>query len=132
MERKLAMGLAAVAALGLLLYLRKSGANAATAGTGGVITSNAALLNSMLGNASQGWGSTPVTIIANKQPAAVADSTAKAPAPAPAPAPAAYVPSNDGFAVGGSTAGKTYAAASPVDMNNPWVQLANGQYSGNA
>lgn len=81
MERRLAMGLAAVAALGLLLYLRKGNASAETAGTGGVLTSNAALLNSMLGNAAAGWGANPVTITVNKQPAAVSDAAASGSAP---------------------------------------------------
>lgn len=92
MDRRLTMGLAAVAALGLLLYLRKSAAAAEAAGTGGVLTSNAALLNAAMGNAEAGWGATPVTIIAAAAPAAVSDAAARSPAPAPTPAPAPLEP----------------------------------------
>lgn len=55
MERKTVIGLAAVAAVAVLLYMRKQGASAATAGTGGVLSSNAAALNAAMGNVAQGF-----------------------------------------------------------------------------
>lgn len=82
MERKTVIGLAAVAAVAVLLYLRKRGADAATAGTGGVLTSNAAALNAAMGNVPAGLK--PVTINVTPKPTVV-DSVARAPAPAPAP-----------------------------------------------
>lgn len=88
MDRKIIMGVAAVAGIGLLLYLRKSGDSSAIGASG-----------SMLGAASaaNNWASQPI-IINTKAPPTVADTTAKSPPPAPAPS---Y--SSGGFSIGGSS-----------------------------
>lgn len=84
MNRKIIMGVAAVAGIGLLLFLRSSAASKATSNTGGVLTSNTAALNEAMGNASGAWAKQPVTITVNQTKPAVADTVAASPAPAPA------------------------------------------------
>lgn len=79
MDRKIVMGVAAVAGIGLLLYLRKSGDSSTIAGAGTLMGAAAAANN---------WATQPI-VINTKAPPVVADTTAKSPAPAPAPAPAA-------------------------------------------
>lgn len=78
MDRKIVMGVAAVAGIGLLLYLRKSGDFSAI-GSAGTLVGAASAANN--------WATQPI-VINTKAPPVVADTTAKSPAPAPAPAPA--------------------------------------------
>lgn len=104
MDRKIVMGVAAVAGIGLLLYMRKSGDQATLAGT-------------PISSGISGWASQPIVINATTKPLAVADTTAAAPAPvakAPAPAPAS-VP----WAM-------TPAAPDPIWNGSEWRQT-NGQ-----
>lgn len=77
MERKAIMGVAAVAGIGLLLYLRKTGDSASIAGAGSLVGAASGASN---------WAAQPI-IINTKAPPVVADATAQSPAPAPAPAP---------------------------------------------
>jgi len=79
MDRKIVMGVAAVAGIGLLLYLRKSGDSSAI-GSAGTLLGAAAAANN--------WATQPI-VINTKAPAVVADQAAKTPAPAPAPSVAA-------------------------------------------
>lgn len=74
MDRKIVMGVAAVAGIGLLLYMRKSGDQATLAGTP---------ISSGISN----WASQPIVINATTKPQAVADTNTKSPAPTPMPAP---------------------------------------------
>lgn len=79
MDRKIIMGVAAVAGIGLLLYLRKSGDSSAIGASGSMLGAAAAANN---------WASQPYVITTNTKAPAVVDSSAKSPAPDPAPAPA--------------------------------------------
>ncbi|PTT21652.1 hypothetical protein DBR12_06165 [Acidovorax sp. HMWF029] len=83
MDRKIVMGVAAVAGIGLLLYLRKSG-DAGAIGSAGTLVGAASAANN--------WATQPI-VINTKAPPVVADATAKSPAPATA----------SGAAWGGST-----------------------------
>ncbi|CAN7408950.1 hypothetical protein [Acidovorax sp. LjRoot194] len=78
MDRKLLMGVAAVAGIGLLLYLRKSGDQATLAGSSSLVGA--------LGGGSA-WASQPIVVNAPNKPA-VADASAISAAPPP-PKPAA-------------------------------------------
>lgn len=73
------MGIAAVAGIGLLLYLRKSGDGAAIASTGGTMA-NGASLGGL-------WGASPIAVVSTKP--AVVDASAASRAPAPTAAPPA-------------------------------------------
>lgn len=86
MERKTVIGLAAVAAVAVLLYMRKQGASAATAGTGGVLSSNAAALNAAMGNVAQGFVNPQAAAKPTAINVLVASPTKPQTAPAPAPA----------------------------------------------
>lgn len=85
MQRKTMMGLAAVAAIAALIYMRKRGADSQAAGTSGVLSSNAALLNAAMGNASNNMRPISVTVSGKAPAPAVADTTARSPAPAVVP-----------------------------------------------
>lgn len=99
MDRKIIMGVAAVAGIGLLLYMRKSGDQATIAGA-----------VSGLNNAGgfENWASQPIVINATTKPLPVADTVAAAPAPAPAPAPVQQ--DFSGFVIGGAVPGVTQVA----------------------
>lgn len=117
MQRKTMIGLAAVAAVAGLLYMRSRNAAAESAGIGGVISSNAGALNAGMGNAT--WTSALAALLAggstvNNTKPAVADSTARAPAPAPAPAPV-YQP------------WQAAPAAAPVQWDGDSWNQANGK-----
>jgi len=93
MDRKIVMGVAAVAGIGLLLYMRKNSDAAAIGASGALVGSGSGLSN---------WASSPIVITNTKAP--VVDATAAAPVTntqpaAPAVPPAATV----GFAIGGSS-----------------------------
>ena len=75
------MGLAAVAGAVALLYMRSRGASADADSTGGVLTSSASWLNSAMGNASSGWGATPVTITVNQTKPLALDEVSGNPSP---------------------------------------------------
>lgn len=81
MQRKALMGMAAVAGIALLLYIRRKGASDDAASTSGVLTSNAALINAAMGNV---WGGSSAPASAPAPAAPVADARASSPAPAPA------------------------------------------------
>lgn len=82
MDRKAIMGLAAVAGIGLLLYLRRGSDSSAIASTGGAVGNGAGL--------SGLWGATGPIVISNPLARApVADTSAANKAPAPAAAPPA-------------------------------------------
>lgn len=98
MDRKIVMGVAAVAGIGLLLYMRKSGDQATLAGTP---------ISSGISN----WASQPIVINATTKPQAVADTNTKSPAPTPMP-PAKNPAAVPTFWDGGS-------AAAPVPTWNP-------------
>lgn len=108
MDRKIVMGVAAVAGIGLLLYLRKSGDSSAI-GSAGTLVGAAAAANN--------WATQPI-VINTKAPPVVADTTAKSPAPAPAPSAP-----NDGFVIGGLSAGAAPFVGTPQptvrDPNDP-------------
>lgn len=76
MDRKIVMGVAAVAGIGLLLYLRKSGDSSAIGASGSMLGAAAAANN---------WASQPYVITTNTKAPAVVDNSPKSPAPAPAP-----------------------------------------------
>lgn len=116
MDRRITIGLAAAAAVVGLMYLRSKSASAATAGTGGVLTSNAALLNTAMGNAAKTMP--PVTITVNQTKPAVYDNTATAPAPAPAPAPAASSAPRAVF--GGTMPGASADTGGYLDAEGWW------------
>lgn len=88
------MGVAAVAGIGLLLYMRKSGDEATIAGSA-----------SLVGAASAPWSSTPIVINASTKPLEVADGAAASPAPPPPPAPAPMPAAYNDFAIGGTVPG---------------------------
>lgn len=72
MDRKIVMGVAAVAGIGLLLYLRKSGDSSTIAGAGTLMGAAAAANN---------WATQPI-VINTKAPPVVADATATSAKPA--------------------------------------------------
>lgn len=74
MERKTIMGLAAVAGVGLILWMRKSAADQETAGAAGV-------MGSAVGAMGSGWAGMPITINTTK-PLTVSDTAARNTAPA--------------------------------------------------
>lgn len=76
MDRKVIMGVAAVAGIGLLLYMRKSGDQSTLAGSA-----------SLVGSASAPWSSQPIVINATTKPLAVSDVAAASPAPESRPPP---------------------------------------------
>lgn len=94
MDRKVIMGVAAVAGIGLLLYMRKNGDQATISGAA-----------SLVGASSVPWSSTPIVIQTNTKPLTVADGVAASPAPPPPAVAAAPVAS-------GATWGGTTGAAS--------------------
>jgi hypothetical protein len=106
MDRKAIMGIAAVAGIGLLLYMRKSGDSSA-------LGSSSSLLGAA--SAASNWANQPIVINTSTKPNAVSDavvgSNAPKPPPAPAPAPAEY----SSFAIGGTVPG-TAAAATTGQM----------------
>lgn len=111
MERKTIMGLAAVAGIGLLLYLRR---NADTAG----VTAAANTLNGASYAGTWGASPAPVTTTASTKPAAVdAVATSKPPAANPAP-----------VAAGGGSASKfvTGAGGSNGDSTSPYYYQTMG------
>lgn len=70
MDRKIIMGVAAVAGIGLLLYLRKSGDSSAIGASGSMLGAAAAANN---------WASQPYVITTNTKAPAVVDNSAKSP-----------------------------------------------------
>lgn len=95
MDRKVIMGVAAVAGIGLLLYMRKSGDQATLAGSA-----------SMVGSASAPWSSQPIVINATTKPLPVSDAVASSPAPSSAPSSAA-APAPASVATWGGAAGNS-------------------------
>ena len=81
MQRKALMGMAAVAGIALLLYIRRKGASDDAASASGVLTSNAALINAAMGNV---WGGSAGAAAPVPAPEKVSDTRASSPAPAPA------------------------------------------------
>lgn len=75
MDRKIIMGVAAVAGIGLLLYLRKSGDSSAIGASGSMLGAAAAANN---------WASQPYVITTNTKAPAVVDNSAKSPVTKPA------------------------------------------------
>jgi hypothetical protein len=134
MERKTMMGLAAVAGAVALLYMRSRSASAATAGTGGVLTSNSSWLNSAMGNTSSGWGANPVQIIVNTKHPTPVDDVAKSPPPAPAGVPAEVIGGAGGDDIGpvkiSNTGYRTYADGSGRQLTPEEQHVINLQAKG--
>ena len=89
MDRRAMMGLAAVAAGVVLLYLRRKAASADAASAAGVMTSNAAAINAALGHAGstgQGTGPAVAFLPPGETGFTPADQTASSPAPSQQPA----------------------------------------------
>lgn len=114
MERKAIMGIAAVAGIGLLLYLRKSGDSSTLAGA-------TSLLNSAGGATS--WASQPIVITTNTKAPAVVDNSAATPAPTTnTKAPAVY---NDTSAAGW---GPGAPASKPASSGGGYLDEKTGIY----
>ncbi|CAN7403049.1 hypothetical protein LJR129_002492 [Acidovorax sp. LjRoot129] len=98
-DRKAIMVVAAVAGIGLLLYMRKSGNSAALGSSGGLLGAASSAAN---------WASQPIVINTTTKPQVV-DGTASGtrPAAAPAPAPADVGSTRPTVAPGGAVWGGT-------------------------
>lgn len=110
MQRKAMMGMAAVAGIALLMYIRRKGASADAASASGVLTSNAALINAAMGNV---WGG-------------AGGSAAPAPAPSPAPAPVADAHASSAAPV--STGGSKFTTGGP-SSGPPAAEVPKGKYN---
>jgi hypothetical protein len=109
MERKAIMGIAAVAGIGLLLYLRKSGDSSTLAGA-------TSLLNSAGGATS--WASQPIVITTNTKAPAVVDTNTKSPPVTTAPASSSSATPVFG---GSGTGGSRPIDGLLMDGNGNWV-----------
>jgi hypothetical protein len=125
MDRKVIMGVAAVAGIGLLLYMRKSGDQATLAGSASIV-----------GSASAPWSSQPIVINATTKPLPVSDAAAATPAPAPkpppAPAPSTYQPWESAAAAPAVWGGDGWKQASgaPVSDGYAFNHLTPDQLKG--
>lgn len=115
MQRKALMGMAAVAGIALLLYIRRKGASDDAASTSGVLTSNAALINAAMGNV---WGGSSAPASA-PAPAPVADVRVVSPAPAQSSA--------GKFTAGGPNEGPA-AREMPLGQYNYVAESSGGGY----
>lgn len=116
MDRKIVMGVAAVAGIGLLLYMRKQGDGATLASSGALVGS---------GSSGSAWASAPIVITNTKAP--VVDNTAAAPVANIKPPVQTAVPpaQTSTFAIGGGPTnnptkpGSGYFGAGGTEINDP-------------
>ena len=110
------MGVAAVAGIGLLLYLRKSGDQSTIAGSGALVGAASSAAN---------WAaSSPIVINASTKPQTVPDRVAVSPAPPP-PAPPAPTPA----ATAGWGPGYPATASAPAASGGGSLNQKTGVYT---
>lgn len=114
MDRKIVMGVAAVAGIGLLLYMRKQGDGATLASSGALVGA---------GSSGSAWAGAPIVITNTKAP--VVDATAAAPVANIKPPVQTAVPpaETSGFVIGGSSQNAAPFVGTPQptvrDPNDP-------------
>jgi hypothetical protein len=118
MDRKIIMGVAAVAGIGLLLYMRKKG-DAATLGTSGALVGS--------GSGFSNWASSPIVITNSKAP--VLDTTAKAPVTTAQPETNTKTPVTTSSGGGGAVWGASGATAGFSGIKDGRRTYADGSSS---
>lgn len=114
MDRKIVMGVAAVAGIGLLLYMRKSGEQSTIAGSGALVGAASSAAN---------WAAAPIVINASTKPLNVTDRVAASQAPPP-PAPPAASPASNGS--GGAVWGASGSSAAFTGIKDGRRTYADG------